>query len=235
MNDEKLNLESLKGRIIAIDGPAGSGKSTTSRILAARLGYTYLDTGAMYRAVTWCALKDGIAPSDGDKLGELARTMPLEFKTENDNNRVFVGDQEITTEIRTPEVTGHVSEVSAHKQVREAMVARQQEMAGEGSVVAEGRDTTTVVFPDADIKIYLDADTRTRAERRVLDLKRMGITTTVEEQEADIIRRDKYDSGREHSPLTRADDSFIVDTSDLTIEGQVDRIIDLIRTHIEQA
>jgi cytidylate kinase len=159
--------------------------------------------------------------------------MPLEFKTENDVNRVLVGEHDITTEIRSVEVTKHVSEVSAHKAVREAMVARQQQMAKDGSIVAEGRDTTTMVFPKADIKIYLDADTRTRARRRLLDLSRMGVTTTVEEQEADIIRRDNHDSGRAHSPLTKAKDAYTVDTSNLTIEGQVDQIIVLIRSVIK--
>lgn len=230
MSESVLNLARLKGKIIAIDGPAGSGKSTTARMLAARLGYTYLDTGAMYRAVTWFALKAGIDLSDGDKLGEVARKMPLEFKTENEVNRVLVGEHDVTTEIRSVEVTKHVSEVSAHKPVREAMVARQQKMARNGSIVAEGRDTTTVVFPKADIKIYLDADTRTRARRRLLDLTHVGVTTTVDEQEADIIRRDKHDSGRTHSPLTKAKDAITIDTSNLTIEGQVDQIIALIRS-----
>lgn len=228
MKDASLNLVRLKGKIIAIDGPAGSGKSTTARLVAARLKYTYLDTGAMYRALTWLALESKVDPSDGDKLGEMAHKMPLEFKTENDVNRVFVGDHDVTTEIRSVEVTKHVSEVSAHKIVREAMVARQQQMARHGSIVAEGRDTTTVVFPKAEIKIYLDADTSTRACRRLLDLTHMGVTTTVDEQEADIIRRDKYDSERAHSPLTKAPDAYVIDTSNLTIEGQVDQIIALI-------
>ncbi len=233
MTDDKLNLSKLKGKIVAIDGPAGSGKSTTARLLAARLGFTYLDTGAMYRAVTWYALKSGIDPAAGDKLGEMASTMPLEFTTKAEVNRVLVGEHDVTTDIRSPEVTLHVSEVSAHKSVRKAMVARQQQMGKKGSIVAEGRDTTTVVFPQADIKIYLDANTRTRAERRLLDLERMGINSSVEEQEADIIRRDKHDSGRTHSPLTKAEDAHIVDTSNLTIEGQVARIIELIRSVVK--
>ncbi|MDH3891938.1 MAG: (d)CMP kinase [candidate division Zixibacteria bacterium] len=233
MSESVLHLARLKGKIIAIDGPAGSGKSTTSRMLAARLGYTYLDTGAMYRAITWFALKAKIELSDADKLGEVAQKMPLEFKTEDEVNRVLVGEHDVTSEIRSVEVTKHVSEVSAHKTVREAMVARQRQMARNGSIVAEGRDTTTVVFPRADIKIYLDADTRTRARRRLLDLSHMGVSTTVEEQEADIIRRDKYDSGRAHSPLTKAKDAYTVDTSNLTIEGQVDQIIALIRSVIK--
>jgi len=230
MTDDTPDSSRLKGMIIAIDGPAGSGKSTTARLVAARLGFTYLDTGAMYRAVTWYALRQGIDPADGDRLGELAREMPLEFVTEAGVNHVRVGEHDVTTEIRSPEVTRHVSEVSAHKVVREAMVSRQQQMAADGSIVAEGRDTTTVVFPQADIKIFLVADRRTRAERRLLDMNNIGVETTVDELEADIKRRDDYDSGREHSPLTRADDAHTIDTSGLTIDGQVERIIELVRS-----
>ena len=156
MTAKQYKLPSLKGKIVALDGPAGSGKSTTAKILAARLGYRYLDTGAMYRALTWFAAQNGVGPSDGDKLSVLARSITIEFKTEEEVNRVFINGQEVTTEIRTPMVTQLVSEVSAHSGVRQAMVEKQREMGAEGDVVAEGRDTTTVVFPRADIKIYLD-------------------------------------------------------------------------------
>jgi cytidylate kinase len=229
MTPTRINLPRLKGKIIAIDGPAGSGKSTTSKLLAARLGYVYLDTGAMYRALTHFALKNNIAPSDGQKLAALAAKLPIEFKTSEDVNRVFINGEEVTKEIRTPEVTLHVSEVSAHKGVREAMVAKQRKMGKEGSIVAEGRDTTTVVFPEADIKIFLQASVKERAKRRLLDLTKMGVSTTLEAQEADIQRRDNHDSNREHSPLTKAKDAYTVDTTDMTIEGQVDFIISLIR------
>ena len=130
-------------------------------------------------------------------------------------------------------MTLHVSEVSAHKGVRKAMVSKQKKMGKKGSIVAEGRDTTTVVFPEADIKIYLDATVEQRAQRRTLDLKRMGIESTVDEQAADIKRRDHYDSNRKHSPLTQASDAFVVNTSDMTIEGQVDHIISLIKSVVE--
>ncbi|UCE24570.1 MAG: (d)CMP kinase [Candidatus Zixiibacteriota bacterium] len=229
MHDIKLNLPRLKGKIIAVDGPAGSGKSTTARMLAARLGYVYLDTGAMYRALTHFALKRKISPSDGPALAAIAEKVPIEFETHENVNRVSINGKDVTNEIRTPEVTRHVSEVSAHKEVRKAMVAKQREMGKKGSIVAEGRDTTTVVFPHADVKIFLSASVKERASRRLLDLTKMGISTTLEEQEADIIRRDEHDSNREHSPLKKAPGAFTVDTTDMTIEGQVDFIISLIR------
>jgi cytidylate kinase len=229
MSEPRINLSRLKNRVIAIDGPAGSGKSTTARLLAAKLGYSYLDTGAMYRALTHFGLSKGIAPSDGDKLKALAENLSIEFRTEKNINHVFINGVEVTDAIRTPEVTAHVSEVSAHKGVRTAMVAKQKEIGKKGSIVAEGRDTTTVVFPDADIKVYMEASIRQRAQRRLIDLARMGVATTLEEQMAEIQRRDDYDSGRKHSPLTRAKDSYTIDTTNLTIEEQVERIIVLLK------
>lgn len=228
MVEQKYNLASLRGKVITIDGPAGSGKSTTARILAAKLGYQYLDTGAMYRALTHMAMKLGVPPSDGNKLKILAANLSIEFKTENDINRVIINGEDVTDPIRTPEVTKLVSEVSAHPGVREAMVAKQRDIGEKGSIVAEGRDTTTVVFPKADIKFYMDASVEQRAQRRVLDLARMGVTTNIEEQAADIKRRDGLDSNRKHSPLTRAKDAFHVDTTKMTIEEQTEHMLSLI-------
>lgn len=230
MPTAKYKLSKLQNRIIALDGPAGSGKSTTARLLAARLGYAYLDTGAMYRAVTYLAMQKKIASSNGPELTKLAAELNFKFETHEDINRVFVNGQNLTKEVRLPEVTLHVSEVSAHKGVREVLVAKQKEMGKNGGIVAEGRDTTTVVFPNADIKVYLDADVRVRAQRRLIDLAKMGITTSLEEQIADLKRRDAYDSGREHSPLTRAGDAVTVDTSHMTIEQQVDKVIQLLKS-----
>jgi cytidylate kinase len=230
MTTSLFNLTRYKNKIIAIDGPAGSGKSTTARLVAARLEYNYLDTGAMYRAITHFALEHGVAPSDGPKLTTLAEKLSIEFETHEDVNRIFLNGKDVTSEIREPEVTKHVSEVSAHKGVREALVARQRDLGKDGSVVAEGRDTTTVVFPNAHLKIFLSASIRERAERRMIDLSKMNVTTTLEEQMADIERRDEYDSNRQHSPLTKAKDAHTVDTSNCTIEEQVERVLSLFRT-----
>lgn len=215
------------GKVIAIDGPAGSGKSTTARLVAAKLGYQYLDTGAMYRALTMQALRQSIAPSDSCKLLELARGLNFTFKTEHDINRVFVNNEEVTNDIRRMDVTQKVSEVSAHKDVREVMVAKQRALGQNGGIVAEGRDTTTVVFPQADLKVYLIASPEVRAHRRFLELQRANVKSTESEQLADLRRRDAFDSGREHSPLTCAPDAMVIDTSAMTIDEQVDKIIEM--------
>ena len=227
MNNLSHHSPAKRGKVIAIDGPAGSGKSTTAKIVAERLGYTYLDTGAMYRALTYYALENKINPADEKELAEIAEQLPLEFRPKDGGNLVFLNGQDISSEIRTPEVTKNVSEISAHLLVRRAMVAKQKEFGKNGSIVAEGRDTTTVVFPDADLKIYMDASVKERAKRRLLDLSNMGIESDLSEQEQDINRRDKFDSGREHSPLTIAEDAVVIDTTNLTIEKQVDRIVEL--------
>lgn len=219
--------------IVAIDGPAGSGKSTTAKLVAARLGFQFLDTGAMYRALTVLARRAGVSPSDGVALTRMAGEMDLRFQTTETVNHVMVNGEELTDAIRTPEVTRDVSEVSAHKGVREVMVAQQQALGQRGRIVAEGRDTTTTVFPQAAVKIFLIAGVATRATRRLLDLERAGHHSTIEAQIADLERRDAFDSGRQHSPLTKADDAIAIDTTNLTIEAQVDMILALARVRFQ--
>ena len=160
----------------------------------------------------------------------LAQTLPIEFVTEDKVNRVLINGQDVTEEIRSVEVTRHVSEVSAHRQVREAMVTQQRKLGRKGSIVAEGRDVTTVVFPDADIKFYMDASVKQRAQRRLLDLIKLGESPTLEEVMTDIERRDGHDSNRKHSPLKRANDAYVVDTTNMTVEGQVEHMISLIKS-----
>ena len=235
MGELKHRIVGRQGKIVAIDGPAGAGKSTTAKLVAQSLGYRYLDTGAMYRVLTYFAHKNGIRPSDGAKLAQAAQQMQIEFENRGGVDRVLVDGTDVTTEIRTPEVTRHVSEVSAHKEVRRIMVEKQRELGKSGSIVAEGRDITTVVFPDADVKVYLDASVSERAKRRLGDVTTMGIQSTHQEQEADIRRRDEYDSTRTHSPLTKAKGAVVVDTTHLTIEQQVDRIVALVRSVADHA
>lgn len=198
-------------KVIAIDGPAGSGKSTVARRLAEHLGLEYLDTGAMYRAVTFSALRRGIDPADAEPVESLARTVELEVTTDY----VRVDDVDATIEIRGPEVSRAVSLVAANAGVRAEMVRRQREWAEKrGGGVLEGRDIGTVVFPDAALKVYLNARPEVRAERRAAEVSDLDYETVA----ADMARRDALDQGRETAPLKRADGAFELDTSDMTVD-----------------
>jgi CMP/dCMP kinase len=207
--------------VIAIDGPAGSGKSTAAKNLARRLGITYLDTGAMYRAITYLALKGGIVDHK-DAVIDLARNAGLGLSFEDGMTRVFAFNEEITEQIRSADVNSKVSEISAIPEVRFEMVRIQKELGREGSLVAEGRDVTTVVFPEADVKIYLTASIEERAKRRFREFQSKNEGTTLEEVKANIEKRDKIDSGREISPLRKADDAIEFDNTGLTPEEDLD-------------
>jgi cytidylate kinase len=206
-------------RVIAIDGPAGSGKSTVARHLAERLHLKYLDTGAMYRAVAFSALRRDIDPDDNDKVAALTREMALEVTLEH----VLVDGVDATVEIRGPEVTRAVSIVAANPGVRDELRRRQREWAThEGGGVIEGRDIGTVVFPDAELKVYLTAAPEARAQRRAKEVTDLDYETVA----ADLARRDALDQGRDHSPLTAADDAILVDTTDRTVDEVVDVIME---------
>ncbi len=223
----------MSHKVIAVDGPAGSGKSTTARLVAEKLGFIYLDTGAMYRSVTFLALREGISPSNAEALQQLAEESVIEFNLEGGEQRTIVNGEDVSENIRSPEVTTAVSEVSAHSGVRKVLVERQQQYATEFDLVAEGRDTTSVVFQHAFLKVYLVADVVERAKRRVRDFEGLGRKTSLEEQVKDLERRDEYDSSRNVSPLTMTTDSLLVDTTDLTVDQQVDRIIELFREKLK--
>ncbi|MDD9368545.1 MAG: (d)CMP kinase [Acidimicrobiales bacterium] len=202
-------------KVIAIDGPAGSGKSTVARLLAERLGLEYLDTGAMYRAITFAALRRGIDPAEPEPVEQLALSVELDVTTEH----VRVDDVDATIEIRGPEVSRAVSLVAANAGVRTEMVRRQREWAeARGGGVLEGRDIGTVVFPDAVLKVYLNARPEVRAERRAAEVSDLDYETVA----ADMARRDALDQGRETAPLRRADGALELDTSDLTVDEIVD-------------
>jgi len=219
--------------IIAIDGPAGAGKSTISRLIADHHGWTYLDTGAMYRAVTLLAREQGIAPGDSEGLTQLARNVEIGFQPGPGGvPRVFAGCREVTEEIRSLEVTRDVSEVSAHAGVREAMVERQRQCGSAGDVVVDGRDIGTVVFPQAEVKIFLTASVGERARRRRLELEGKGVEVAQEQMEKDIAARDDYDSTREVAPLRPADDALLLDTTQLTIEQVVDKVAEIVAARV---
>ncbi len=209
---------------MTIDGPAGSGKSTTASLLAERLGFVYLDTGAMYRGVTHEVLARDIDPENEAAVVQVAENVELEFRTVDGVTSLFADGVDIAKEIRSPEVSRFVSPVSRHRGVRRAMVRTQRSIARNGGVVAEGRDTGSVVFPYAHVKVFLVADIDSRAERRRRQLREMGIEQALVEIRDNIARRDEIDSGRTHSPLLKPAGALLVDTSSLTIEQQVDII-----------
>ncbi len=217
--------------IIAIDGPSGSGKSTIAKYLADKLGATYIDTGAMYRAITYEALSRNIA-DDTDKVIELVKDLDLKIKYENGVTRVFVNGKEVTDYIRSAEVNSKVSDISKIPEVRKKMLEIQRELGKSQTVVAEGRDTTTVVFPNADFKIYLTADLDVRAERRLKEYKDKGIVITFDEVRDNLAKRDKIDSSREISPLRKAEDAFEVDSTSLSIQEELDMLLDKIKVFL---
>ena len=215
--------------IVAIDGPAGAGKSTVAKLAADRLGMGYLDTGAMYRALTLIGLREGVAPDDGRELAALTARHAIRLHDDGRSLVVKVDEVDVSVAIRRAEVTATVSEVSAHPDVRRAMVALQREVLATGDDwVVDGRDIGTVVWPDAEVKVFLTADPGVRAERRRRDLAAMGSDVPVDEVRADIVRRDHLDTTREDSPLRQADDAVLVDTSGLTVDDVVRRIADLV-------
>jgi cytidylate kinase len=223
-------IDSTVGRrpIIAIDGTAASGKSTTAKLVAERLGYTYVDTGAMYRALTLEALRLGIDPGNGSELAAHARKITIHLVTEHGELRVRVDGRWVTDQIRSPEVDRHVSQVASHAEVRRVLVSKQRELAKGGGVVCEGRDMGTVVFSDADLKIYMDASVEERAHRRRNQLLKKGIDIPLEHVVEKLKARDTYDIGREHSPLRQAEGAVLIDTTLLSIEEQVEKVLEMV-------
>ncbi len=218
--------------IIAIDGPAGSGKSTTAKKAATQLNFMHIDTGAMYRAVALYILKQGITESHLHNHNQMTQILDeIEIKFSNETNNIFLNGKDVSVEIRENRVSEFVSEVSAISLVRERMVLLQREIATGNNVVLEGRDIGTRVFPNADVKVYLNADVNERGQRRFKELVERGEKITLEAVIQDIELRDLKDSSREHSPLEKAKDAIEIDTTKLSIDAQVNEIVSLIQTN----
>lgn len=218
--------------IVAIDGPAGAGKSTVSRLVADRLGFAFLDSGAMYRAATWWALERGVDMSDEQALIESTRRMPLQLDSRNGKTVVTIDGRDISEAIRTPEVTEQIRNLDAVPEVRAHLVKLQRQLGAKKPTVAEGRDIGTVVFPKAKCKIYLDASIEERAKRRAADLKASGVDVKLESVREDIHRRDESDTSRATSPLRQADDAMRVDTTDLSLSEVADAIVAIARDRL---
>jgi len=219
----------LKKFVIAIDGPAASGKSTTARLAAQKLGYLYIDTGAMYRAMTVKVLEHRLDLRDEAGIVALAEETRIELRQHENSLKVFLDHRDVTRSIRSQEVTKAVSAVSAIRKVREVMVREQRRIAKDGGVILEGRDIGTVVFPDADLKIFMKASVEKRAMRRRKELALESMEVPLEDLVSDIRERDRKDSEREVSPLRLASDAVVMDTSDMTIEEQVEFIVNRIK------
>ncbi|MGL1901863.1 MAG: (d)CMP kinase [Fibrobacterales bacterium] len=220
----------LQTLVIAIDGPSGTGKSTTAKIVAESLGIVYLDTGAMYRAITFKSLHNSITPDQSEKLIELLNDTSIIF---NEKNEIVIDGVVCETEIRSPEVAAKVSLYASKHEVRQVLTQKQREFSQGSGCILDGRDIGTVVFPNADLKFYLVADYRVRAERRQLELQQGGVEQSIEEVEKNLRERDEADSGREIAPLIKADDAIEINTTSLTIEQQAEQVCAAAHTYIQ--
>lgn len=212
---------------IAIDGPAGAGKSTIAKIVAEALVFTYIDTGAMYRAVTYKAMQQNIQLHDAVSIEGMLHHTTIELQPSEQGQLVFVDSENVSEAIRSNEVTANVSEVAAHANIREILVAMQQQLAANGGVVMDGRDIATHVLKDAELKIFMSATVEERARRRFLDNERRGIVSSIETLQQEIALRDKLDSEREASPLIQAEDALFLDTTNLSIDEAATEILKL--------
>ena len=218
----------IKDIIIAIDGHSGCGKSTTSRLLAKNLNFKYLDSGAMYRAVTLYFVNKGVSQNDTKKIKDELNNIIIDFKYVEDNQHIFLNDQDVENEIRSDEISNQVSLFSSNSSIRKFLVNKQKTFGINKNIVVEGRDITTVVFPDAEIKVFMTADIQVRAKRRFNEMKSKNPDITYSDVIKNLEDRDIQDSTRKDSPLMVAGDAFILDTSDLEINDQVDKIINFI-------
>ena len=218
----------MKELIVAIDGPSGVGKSTLSKLLSLDLGYVNLDTGAMYRAVALASLRQGIDAKDHAALKQLCEKIVIEFECGEKDERVLLNGEDVSAQIRTPEISLLTASVAACPDVRQAMVERQRILGAEGGVVLEGRDIGTVVFPDAEVKFFLKASSQVRGQRRFLELQSKGVDVDLARTISEVQARDIADTSRTNSPLRQADDAIVIDTTDLNITQVLERMFTVI-------
>jgi len=223
-----------KGLIIAIDGPAASGKSTTAQLLAKKLGYLYIDTGAMYRACALKAKKLGIDINDEESIRNLLAFIDIKIENDNSKNRILLDGEDVSEDIRADDISSLASAISAIPAVRYKMVELQRKMGEKGSVILDGRDIGTFVFPDAEVKFFLTASPEVRAKRRWLELKQKGVNKNFSEVLADLVKRDNNDSQRALAPLKKAEDAIEIDTSNMTIEEQTETLYKIILSKLEE-
>ena len=224
-----------KGLTIAIDGPSGAGKSTVARSLAKRLGYVYIDTGAMYRTVALRVKERGISPEDEFGINQLASSLHITLITEGEKTLVFCNGEDITEAIRIPEISRLASTISKQKGVREVLVQMQREMGKGGGAIFEGRDIGTVVFPDADVKFYLDAEGEERARRRYDEMVEKGVNVDFKETQEELIQRDHQDMHRIYSPLRKAVDAVFIDSTHRSVEEVVEEMVRIVRAKEERS
>jgi cytidylate kinase len=215
---------------VALDGPAGAGKSTVARLVAEELGFVYIDTGAMYRAVTWKIMQEGLHPGLVDQVIAVANQMQIELKPGQKGQKVFVDGVEVTDAIRSEEINQNVSAIASIPQIRELLVHLQKQMAASKGIVMDGRDIGTHVLPDAEVKVFLTASARERAGRRFKETKNPVIT--LEQLENNINQRDRMDEQREASPLIKAEDAYLLDSTEMSLSEVVTQVLDLCRTHV---
>jgi cytidylate kinase len=219
-----------KGIVVAIDGPSGAGKSTVARLLAERLGYLYIDTGAMFRTVALAVKRANISPEDEEALAALCQGLEISFERREGAYRVLANGEDVSEAIRTPEISLLTSRISMKKAVREVLLHEQRRMGQSGNVVLEGRDIGSVVFPDAEVKFFLSASPEERGKRRFLELKAKGDKVSLEQTIAEVAARDAQDEQREHAPLRMADDALLVDSDGISVEDVLGRMENIVRT-----